>query len=238
MVRGMPAPELTPLLILQDRDLHRIDILLQLQVIPREIEAAKVKIANEQSALESSVQALKELEVKRASLDTQLQAAEAEVVRYKNQQLSVKKQDELEALNHEIAQKQEEASQLEEAELEMLLEIDASREALEAEKAEREPTIALFRKEIENLQAKVGELEKQVADAEAAVSSARPNVEDKFLRAYDAIKQRRPKGPFVVPVEDGKCTGCHLKIAGETESALYHPDGPVTCENCGRMLYR
>ncbi|MGF1452319.1 MAG: zinc ribbon domain-containing protein [Opitutales bacterium] len=233
----MPSPELTPLLILQDRDVRRIDILTQLQKLPAEIAAAEAKIAKEETALADAAQALKEMEVKRSALDKELQSTEAEIVRYKSQQLTVKKQEELEALNHEITAKQADAERLEEEELETLMAIDAARAAFEGEKTEREPTIAAFRREIEALRAKIEDLKSQVGEAEAAAEAARPDVDPKYLQAYDMVKKRRPKGPFVVPVEAGKCSGCHLKIAGEVDSSLYNPTGPVTCESCGRMLY-
>lgn len=73
---------------------------------------------------------------------------------------------------------------------------------------------------------------RRVAEAAAREPVAKPH-----LSAYASVQKRHPRGPWVSPVEDGRCQGCHLKVSGQTVSALRHPEAPVTCDQCGRLVY-
>lgn len=229
--------KLRPLLVYQERELRVLDLEDQLKRLPLEIQAAEGHIAAEQDRLEQKRKAVQELEVRRNDLDTQLGGIEAQIIKYKNQQLAVKKQEELEALNHEIEQAQARVSDLEEAEIGLLIEIDEANAALETSRQEAEKLMALHRREIEQLKERQTELSSQVGEARSTMQSASEPVDGRYMQAYQRVRQRRPKGPVVVPVENQQCGGCHLRVAGETDAAVRAPKGPVHCENCSRMLY-
>jgi len=230
-------PEIEQLLILQDRDTRLINIELSLKSIPTEIAKNEQKIAAEESALAADHQRLQELEVRRKDLDNDVKTAEEQVVKYKNQQLQVKKNDEYQALTHEIDQTQERIGQLEETELELMLEIDEAKAAFETEKKEREERIQLYRDEIETLQDREQTLKGEIDSAKADKAAAEKECAQNYLDAYNRTKRRRPKPPFVSPIEDHKCGGCHLKVSGEVESSTRRKDGPVQCDSCGRVVY-
>src|SRR5690606_10603288 len=81
---------------------------------------------------------LKELEIRRKDVDGQLKATEAKLVDLKTKQASVKKQDEYEALNNEIANCQKKISDFEDLELGLLEEIDKKHADFEIKKKELE----------------------------------------------------------------------------------------------------
>ena len=98
----MRHPALDSLLILQDRDGKRLALEAQLKGLPREITAVEQKIASEKAAIESARGELRELETKKKLLDTEIGSAEEKLAKYKTQQMSVRKNDEFQALGHEI----------------------------------------------------------------------------------------------------------------------------------------
>lgn len=230
-------PEIEQLLILQDRDSRLINIETSLKSIPLELAKYEQKIAAEESALATARQHVQELEVRRKDLDNDVKTAEEQVVKYKNQQLQVKKNDEYQALTHEIERTETKIGELEEAEIGLMLEIDEAKAALETEKVEREKTIQLYRDEIETLQDREQTLRGEIEPAKAAYAEAETHCATAYLDAYKRTKRRRPKPPFVSPVEDHKCGGCHLKVSGEVESATRRKDSPVQCDSCGRVVY-
>lgn len=230
-------PEIEQLLILQDRDSRLFNIEQSLKNIPLEREKNKKKIAEEEAALADARQKLQELEVRRKDLDNDVKTAEEQVVKYKNQQLQVKKNDEYQALTHEIEQTESKIGELEEAEIGLMLEIDESTETFNAEKAEREERIQLYRDELETLDDREKTLQGEIDSAKEAVAAAEKECNQQYLEAYARVKRRRPKPPYVSPIEDHKCGGCHLKVSSEVESATRHKDAPVQCDSCGRVVY-
>jgi len=230
-------PEIEQLLILQDRDTRLFNIEHSLKSIPLEREKYQKKIAAEEEALAAAHRQLQELEVRRKDLDNDVKSAEEQVVKYKNQQLQVKKNDEYQALTHEIEITENKIGELEEAEIGLMLEIDESTKTFNAEKAEREERIQLFRDELETLDDREKTLKGEIDQAKANVAEAEKQCKRQYLEAYARVKRRRPKPPYVSPIEEHKCGGCHLKVSSDTESATRHKDAPVQCENCGRVVY-
>ncbi|MGF1450190.1 MAG: zinc ribbon domain-containing protein [Opitutales bacterium] len=230
-------PEVQKLLDLQDVDLHLQQTQAALRRAPIELEKLATEEAREKADLEAKEQAFKGLEIRRKEIDGALQDAEAQVVKYKTQQLQVKKNEEYQALNHEIDSLGQRISGYEEEEIGLMLEIDEAQLTLGKDReasAERLTTIARERRLIQD---NVQKLQAEVAELEAKVAAARAPVNALYQSAYDASKLRHPRGPYVTPILDGRCEGCHLKVSGETTSALRQPDGPVKCDQCGRVVY-
>lgn len=236
MLKGVDA-EIEQLLILQDRDTRLINIEASLKSIPLEVAKYERKIAEEEAALAAAHKRVQELEVRRKDLDNDVKIAEEQVVKYKNQQLQVKKNDEYQALTHEIDTTQVRIGELEETEIGLMLEIDEAQAAYESARAEGQERIQLFRDEIEALRDREQTLSGEIDQAKADVAAAEAECAENYLAAYGRAKRRRAKPPFVAPIEDHKCGGCHLKVSGEVESATRGQDGPVQCDSCGRVVY-
>src|SRR5438067_1472469 len=98
----MAHPAIEPLLILQDRDIKRMALEAQLKAVPGDIALVERKIATEKGAIESARTEMRDLEVKKKTLESEIGLTEEKVARYKTQQLSVRKNDEYQALGHEI----------------------------------------------------------------------------------------------------------------------------------------
>jgi uncharacterized protein len=232
----MADPKIESLLILQERDRRRLDLEQQLASIPGEIVKLEARIAGEREKLDSAKTRVRELEVSRKELDNQVASAEQQIVRYKNQQLQVKKNEEYQALTHEIDTTREKMGKLEEETIGMMLEIDEERTRLrEIERG--------FQSTIEGLEARIGDhrtraeaLQKELEGARAEVEEARAKVERPFLAAYDR-QSRVVRFPLVVPVVDRACQGCHLKVSGGIEGDIRDTSKITTCDSCGRILY-
>jgi len=228
------------LLILQDRDIKKLDIESQLHRIPVEITGLRNKIAEEQSRMDGELAAIKEIEVRRSDLDSQVQAAEQKVVKYKNQQLEVKKNDEYQALTAEIANMEAVIGGLEEDEIALMLTIDEKKANYAKLDSQLKERIQLFEKEIVNLGERETNLKSEKEDAISAVAAAAANVDPRYLDSYQKAKRRKMKPPFVVALEEQRCLGCHLKVSGDVESRARHFKEfgePAHCDSCGRIVY-
>ena len=233
-------PKITHLLILQDRDVKRITIEQRLMSIPAELAAIQAKIAeiHAEKALEEQV--LKTLEVERSGLDSQVSAAQDKIRKYKNQQLEVKKNEEYQALTAEIANMETSVDEWEEAEIALMLKIDEQKAAFAQHEAERTERVALLESEMANLTQCQEQLTQELTAASAAAEAAAAKVDAQYFRCYTNAKSRKLKPPFVVPLNEQRCKGCHLKVSGEVEThsrRFAEFEEPAHCDSCGRVVY-
>ncbi len=233
----MSDPQIEKLLILQDRDtlLQRIE--KELLRVPRERELIEDEIAAEKLRIEAAYQTIKELEVERHEVATEVKSKEAANNRFRVQQLEVKKNEEYRALTHQIEQNQADILKLEETEIELMLRIDTSRTAYEAEKASIEAHIEERKQALVRLDETERNLEDQVEAARANLLEARKSPDDDYLMHYDRIKKMVKRAPYLVPLTEQKCGGCHLRVSNEVASSVRVSDTPSFCDQCARMVY-
>ena len=233
----MADQQIEKLLIVQDRDIALQRIQKELARIPQERLAIEKLIENETKNIETASYALKQKEVERHELDTEVKARESAINRFRNQQLEVKKNDEYRALTHQIEQSEQEIGQLEEREIELMLEIDTTREAFEVEKATIDQRIVEQNKQIVLLQEREEHLKGSVNEAEAAFEEACTAVEENYIENYHRVKKLCKRPPYVARIEAHKCGGCHLRVSNEVSSAAHSHGEPSYCDQCARMVY-
>ena len=208
-----------------------------LSVIPAEIKEHTEKIAEEEAELKKFSDTIKELEASRIALRTVRLGIEEKVLKYKTQLLSIKKNDEYQAMLTQIDSSNKEVSDSEEKELEILYEIDSSKSEFEIQKANTAKNIAEINSEIDILNKRQAEVNSQLEDARFARRQAEQNVTPVFLEAYEKLCKTKKAKPLVVPLEEGRCAGCHLKNSMDKEERALVSETPVFCEHCGRMIY-
>ena len=194
------------------------------------------KIAAEQTAIETTRGELKELEAKKKTIENDVGATEDRLAKYKSQQLQVRKNDEYQALGHEIEVTQAQIGALEEEELKVMYAIDEAKRKFTAAGEELKQNIASHESRIHTLREREANLQSELQAAQEAVTGARSLLDEPALRLYDRLAAQ-PGLPVVVPIHEGKCGGCHLKISFNIDSETRKPDKLVTCDQCTRIVY-
>ncbi|MGC6423856.1 MAG: zinc ribbon domain-containing protein [Lentimonas sp.] len=233
----MSDPQIEKLLIVQDRDISLLKLEQELARIPQERTAIEHLIMEEEGNIEGASHSLKEKEVQRHELATEVKSKEGAVARFRTQQLEVKKNDEYKAMTHQIEQTEAEIGELEEKEIELMLEIDIERESFKAEKAKIEAGIQIKRREIGALGEREANLKGMVSDAEAALNEARGQVDKLYLEHYDRVRKLTKRAPYVAPIEAQKCGGCHLRVSNEVSKIASVAGEPRFCDQCARIVY-
>lgn len=234
----MLSPVLEKVLILQDRDAKRLSLEAQLQAVPGDIGLVEGRIAREKAAIEDARAELKHLESRKKLLETEIGSAEDKLAKYRTQQLSVRKNDEYQALGHEIETTSGQIGELEGRELEIMYAIDEARKRFAAAEAELKQNISGHEARIATLKQRQASLQAELASAQGDVATARQPLDEPTLRLYDRIAARHL--PVCVPLRDSKCGGCHLKVSSEVESAARGRSGDAklpACDQCGRLVY-
>ena len=220
--------------------MKRLGLEAQLKSIPLDVATVEGRIAAEKAAIETAKQELKDLEVKKKTLETEIGSAEAKLGKYRTQQSLVKKNDEYQALGHEIETTEKAIGEFEGQELEIMYSIDEAKKKFAAAEAVLKANISGHEGRIKMLRERETNLTVDLKAAQADVVAARAPVGVPQLRVYDRIAARNM--PAVVALHDVKCGGCHLKVSSEVESAARGKGVDVavalpTCDQCGRIVY-
>lgn len=232
----MAAFSLEKLLVLQDRDSKRLAFEQQLSGVPREIAAVETRIAAEKAAIETAKAEWHGLESKKKMLELEIKSAEEKIAKYRTQQSQVRKNDEYQALTHEIETAEQGIGSLEEQEIGIMLLIDEAKKRFAAAEAELKEHITGHEAKIRTLHERETHLQADVQAAQAAVTLARPAVADPQLRIYDRIAHK-PGHPVCVTVNGDRCGGCHLKVPTHIVVQARAAVEITTCDQCGRIVY-
>jgi predicted nucleic acid-binding Zn-ribbon protein len=234
----MPSQTIELLLVLQDRDMRKRGVEAQQKAVPREIAAIEQRIGSERAAIDAAKGQMRELESKRKLLETEIGSAETQLGKYRTQQLAVKKNDEYQALGHEIEGVQKQIDELEIKELETMYSIDEAKRLFAAAEGTLRQNIAGHEERIRTYRERETSLAEEMGSAQAEAAAARQPLPPAALEAYDRAATRGM--PAVVAIRGGKCGGCHLKVSSEVESAARGKSSDsefALCDQCGRMVY-
>ena len=233
---GMAPEWLEKLLVLQDRDAHRRLTETQLAAIPSERESAERKISQHTAIIGEAQERVRHLELERGRLEQEIAAAEEQARKYRNQQIQVKKNDEFQALTHEILGTEAKISELEGEEIQILYDLDAEREKTAAEVKAQNEEIAFQKNQLVKLSEKDGNLKTEMGRANDAVEDAREEVTIESIRVYDRLAKVLTL-PVIVALRGQKCTGCYLRVSAGVDAEVRGRGEMTACDNCTRILY-
>ncbi len=216
--------------------MHRLSLETQLAAAPRDIAAVEARITAERQAIETAKAEWHGLEAKKKTLENEIKAAEEKIAKYKHQQLEVRKNDEYRALTHEIETMEATVGGYEEEELKIMYAIDEAKQRFAAAERVLKENISGHEAKIASLRAHEAELRGQHEQALAAVGTARLQVPEPQTRLYDRLA-KKPGLPVCVPVQGGRCGGCHMKVSANIEFEARKAENIVTCDQCSRIVY-
>lgn len=229
-------PEIEQLLVLQDRD-RKIRLLRQEHKnAPLERKSLEEKLANARKQLDSVSQKSKEIEVERKKLENEVQSIRDRIIKYQAQKFQTRKNDEFQALSHEIERGEKDISALEDRELDLMEAADKQKAIIaEADKIYG-ATKTQVERQVIDIDAKVVAIGNQLSEVEAERAKLAEAVDEDLRDTYDRLLQTK-NGEAVVGLQRDICSGCHMKVTPTTSSNCRARRSIVNCENCGRILY-
>jgi uncharacterized protein len=230
------SPSIQALLVLQDRDRRLRGMAEDLERIPKDEARAKERLSGDEAAMKKAREALlaNEVEIKKVELD--VGTRRTTIQRLKTQQFETRKNDEYQALGHEIVRYEKDVDQFETKELELMERADALRATL----AEAEQALAKTRHRVDEELASLAERRKRIQGEAVELKAEREALAAKAPEAQMPLYERLLKtknGLAVVPVVGGKCSGCHMKLVASTLVKVNSGVEGAQCESCGRLLY-
>jgi predicted nucleic acid-binding Zn-ribbon protein len=225
--------------------------LLQLQKIDLEIEAlknreteipkqkGKFQIHKKRLAaeLEESEARHKRLGIEQHECEVDIDQRQAQIGKYETQLLAVKKNEEYQALLHEIDALKKQIGIKEERVITIMVETDEAKAHLEEDKKRIEDEL----KELDEECAKIdAELETTVVERKGLEEQRKPLLPDinaGLLLIYRRIRKSKKTGAAVVPLQNESCSGCYMMVTAQVINELMGGEHTHTCPHCGRLLY-
>ena len=228
--------ELEKLLILQDRDQKIRQIGPEIKTLPQQRKNLEAQLAATAASLESLKQRARQLEVDRKRLELDVGTRQSSISRLKTQQYETRKNDEFQAMGHEIERYEKEIVHLEDQELELMEQADR----LHAEIATAEKTASAARdsvnRQLVDLEEKMKTLQTQLEQLKNEREQLAQKIDEQAVERYEGLFASKGDAA-IVAVEHGVCTGCHMKVTTATVVRARSGSEIVSCEQCGRILY-
>lgn len=229
--------EFKNLLLLHSRDRRIKSLENELQNLPKAMAALDHSIAIEKESIAIATTELRTLETRNKTLEGEITSLGEQIIRQKNKQLEVKKNEEYQALENEIANLASKANEKEDEQIEVLIKIDDARHT--AKIAEEKITLRVIdlEKQRVELDDRENELKQNIEELSQEISLSRQEVEVPMLEVYDRTKKILTKPPYIAPIEDQKCSGCNLRVSNDVISSVLVEQKLTQCDQCGRIVY-
>jgi predicted nucleic acid-binding Zn-ribbon protein len=228
--------EVRALLILQDRDRRLLALAKDLEKLPQDEARAKAKLASDHAAVARAHQALLDCELRVKKIELDAETRRTTIKRLKLQQFETRKNEEFVALGHEIVRYEKELDDFETKELEAMDEVDSFRKAQKAAEATLAHTLKLVEEDLASIAQRHARTEAERLEVLAQREKLAANVPDSIMPLYVRLMKTKD-GRAVVPMRDGKCEGCHMKLIASTVMKAQSGREIAQCEDCGRILY-
>jgi predicted nucleic acid-binding Zn-ribbon protein len=228
--------EVRALLILQDRDRRLLALAKDLERLPQDEARAKNKLAGDEAAVKKAHDALVDCELRLKRLELDAGTRRTTIQRLKVQQYETRKNEEYQALGHEITRYEKEADDLETRELELMEEMDGLRAAQKAAEAALAHTRTLVDEDLATIVRRRERMEAERAETVTERDQLAAGVSETVLPLYQRLMKTKD-GMAIAPMHEGKCGGCHMKLIASTVVAVQNAKEMTRCEDCGRILY-
>ena len=229
-------PELEQLLVLQDRQQKIRQIQTEIGTLPLQRKNLDSQLATSAAGVERLKQKARQTEIDRKKLELDAGTRTESITRLKTQQYQTRKNDEFQAIGHEIERYENEIRKIEDEELELMVEADKVKGDLAAEEKKAATVKESIGRQITDLDEKSKVLQARLEELTKERSELAGKIDEDVLGRFERLFNSKGDAA-VVALEHEVCTGCHMKVTTQTAHRVKAGKEIVSCENCGRILY-
>ena len=229
-------PELEQLLVLQDREQKIRQIHIEIETVPLQRKSLAAQLAASMAGVEALKQKSRRVEMDRKKLELDVGTRAETISRLKTQQYQTRKNDEFQAIGHEIERYEHEISKIEDDELELMVQADKIKMDLSEEEKKAVGVKESVGRQTADLDEKAKALESRVEELTRERAEVAGKIDEDLLARFERLFKSKGDA-VVVALEHEVCTGCHMKVTAQTAHRVKAGREIVSCENCGRILY-
>ncbi|MFP6583772.1 MAG: C4-type zinc ribbon domain-containing protein [Candidatus Hydrogenedentota bacterium] len=225
------------LLTLQELD-QKINTCKRTEIeIPKQKSKYDIQRKRLQKELVEREEALKQLQVEQKGCEGTIEQKSAQIQKYNQQLNAVKKNEEYQALLHEIELEKKGIAAQEERIITILIDLDDGGETL----IEDKKRIKSETDELDRECAKIDDELKEAVQARSLLEEQREpllaQISDDLTRRYNRLCKNYKTGAVVVAVNNEVCSGCHMHIRAQVAIEVMAGNKIHGCQHCGRLLY-
>ena len=228
--------ELEQLLVLQDRQQKIKQIQTEVETLPLQKKSLEAQLAASVAGVEVLKQKARRVEMDRKKLELDVGTRTESISRLKTQQYQTRKNDEFQAIGHEIERYENEIRKIEDEELELMIQADKLRADLGVEEKKAATVKQSVTRQTADLEAKSKTLESRLEELTKERAEIAGKIDEDLLGRFERLFKSKGDA-VVVPLEHEVCTGCHMKVTTQTAHRAKAGKEIVSCDNCGRILY-
>jgi predicted nucleic acid-binding Zn-ribbon protein len=225
------------LLLVHNRDRRLQSMKKELSSMPELLVQMEFKIKIEKDTIEAATHELRTLETLNSTLESEINSISDQISGQKNKQLSVKKNEEYQALEKEIANLLLRQSETEDQQIEVLVKIDGAKQTADIAKSKIADRVELLENDKNSLIKRESSLRVEIEDLSKEVEESRLETDETLLKGYDRTKKVVARPPYIAPLDDQKCTGCNLRVSNDVVSSVLVEQKLTHCDQCGRIVY-
>lgn len=228
--------ELEQLLVLQDRQQKIRQIETEIETVPLQRKNLEAQLAASMAGVEALKQKSRQVEIDRKKLELDVGTRADSIARLKTQQYQTRKNDEFQAISHEIERYGNEIRTIEDDELELMVEADKVKVDLAGEEKKGATVKESIARQMADLETKSKTLQARLEELTKERTELAGKIDEDLLSRFERLFAS--KGDAVVVALDHEvCTGCHMKVTTQTAHRVKAGKEIVSCEQCGRILY-
>lgn len=204
--------------------------------LPMEVEDLEDEIVGLQTRLDNLELELEDLNKNLAERENSIKESNALIEKYEKQMDNVKNSREFDALTKEVGMQKLEIQLAEKKIREAKLNLENKVEIFEKSKAALETRKVELEDKKKELEQITKETDKEEKDLLKKSDTAKKDIEEGLLKAYNRIRKNYRNGLAVVSVERSACGGCHAVIPPQVQIDIDEEKRMIICEHCGRIL--
>ncbi|MDK1021435.1 MAG: C4-type zinc ribbon domain-containing protein [Candidatus Hydrogenedentes bacterium] len=205
--------------------------------IPKQKSRFDIQRARLKAELDEREQVLQDLELEQRDCESEIELRRLQIDKYQQQLNAVRKNDEYQALLHEIDLVNKQIGVKEERILTIMIETDDATARLEEDRKRIQEETKEIDSECAVIDAELAEAVKQREILEAQRTPLVDKVGQELLSRYKRLRSRFLTGTVVVPLRDDVCTGCNMHMRPQIVIEVLQGDKIHSCQQCGRLLY-
>jgi len=228
--------ELEQLLVLQDRQQKISQIETEIGTLPLQRKNLETQLADSAAGVENLKHKARQIEMDRKKMELDVGTRTESIARLKTQQYQTRKNDEFQAIGHEIQRYEGEISKIEDQELELMVEADKVKADLAAEEKKAAGVKESIGRQTSDLEEKSTTLQIRLEELKKERAELAGKIDEDLLGLFERLFESKGDA-VIVALEHEVCTGCHMKVTTQTAHKVKAGKEIVSCENCGRILY-
>ncbi len=181
--------ELEQLLILQDRQQKIRQIENEIKNLPLQRKHLELQLAESAASLEALKQKARQVEIDRKKLELDVGTRNESISRLKTQQYQTRKNDEFQAMGHEIQRYENEITKLEDQELELMEQGDKLKVEVTAEEKKATTTKDSIARQMNDLGEKSKTLETRLQELAKERKELAEKMDEDLLNRFEGAKR-------------------------------------------------